>query len=67
VEGSIEDECGLSLGFDTLFKKRKDGLEDRSFLQARETYFVIVRADHLVGSQGIIEILKERGYLPEQL
>lgn len=37
------------------------------FLKAKETYFVIVGAGHLVGNQGIIEILKEKGYLLEQL
>jgi uncharacterized protein YbaP (TraB family) len=37
------------------------------FLRAKEPYFVIVGAGHLVGNQGIIEILKEKGYLLEQL
>jgi hypothetical protein len=37
------------------------------FLRNRETYFVVVGAGHLVGSQGIIEILKGKGYMVEQL
>jgi uncharacterized protein YbaP (TraB family) len=37
------------------------------FLQAKETYFVIAGAGHLVGTPGIIEILRKRGYLLEQL
>jgi uncharacterized protein YbaP (TraB family) len=37
------------------------------FLRTKEVYFVIVGAGHLVGNQGIIEILKGKGYLVEQL
>lgn len=46
-------------------RKMVSKIED--FLKAKETYFVIVGAGHLVGSQGIVEILKEKGYLLEQL
>jgi uncharacterized protein YbaP (TraB family) len=37
------------------------------YLKAKETYFVIVGAAHLVGSQGIIQILKGKGFTVEQL
>ena len=37
------------------------------YLRTKETYFVIVGAGHLVGNKGIIEILKGKGYLVEQL
>jgi len=46
-------------------RKMVSKIED--FLQAKETYFVISGAGHLVGDQGIIEILKKKGYLLEQL
>jgi len=46
-------------------RKMVSKIED--FLRTKETYFVIVGAGHLVGNQGIIEILKEKGYLLEQL
>jgi uncharacterized protein YbaP (TraB family) len=46
-------------------RKMVSKIED--FLQAKETYFVIVGAGHLVGSRGIIEILKEKGHFLEQL
>jgi hypothetical protein len=42
-------------------------LKIEDFLKAKKTYFVIVGAGHLVGDQGIIEILKGKGYLVEQL
>jgi uncharacterized protein YbaP (TraB family) len=36
-------------------------------LRTKEIYFVIVGAGHLVGDRGIIEILKGKGYIVEQL
>jgi hypothetical protein len=46
-------------------RKMVSTIED--FLRTKETYFVIVGAGHLVGNQGIIEVLKGKGYLVEQL
>jgi hypothetical protein len=37
------------------------------FLKTREIYFVVVGAGHLVGKKGIIDMLKEKGYLVQQL
>jgi uncharacterized protein YbaP (TraB family) len=37
------------------------------FLADEETYFVVVGAGHLVGENGLINILDERGYVTEQL
>jgi hypothetical protein len=37
------------------------------YLKEKETFFVIVGAGHLVGNQGIIELLKGKGFLLEQL
>jgi hypothetical protein len=37
------------------------------FLRTKETYFVIVGAGHLVGEKGILQILKRKGYVVEQL
>jgi uncharacterized protein YbaP (TraB family) len=37
------------------------------FLKTGQTYFVVVGAGHLVGSKGIVNILKEKGYLIQQL
>ncbi len=36
------------------------------FLKGKGTYFVIVGAAHLVGEGGIIQLLKGKGYRPEQ-
>jgi len=37
------------------------------FLRGKGTYFVIVGTAHLVGNQGVIEILKGKRYLADQL
>jgi len=50
-----------------LERNRKMVSKIEEYLKEKETIFVIVGAGHLVGSQGIIELLKGRGFLPEQL
>jgi uncharacterized protein YbaP (TraB family) len=37
------------------------------YLKEKETFFVVVGAGHLIGSQGIIELLKGKGFILEQL
>jgi len=46
-------------------KEMVSKIED--YLKEKETFFVIVGAGHLVGNQGIIELLKRKGFLLEQL
>jgi len=46
-------------------RKMVSKIED--YLKEKETFFIIVGAGHLVGSQGIIELLKGKGFSPEQL
>ncbi len=46
-------------------KKMVPKIED--LLKNSETYFVVVGAAHLVGKRGIIEILRTRGYVVEQM
>jgi len=38
-----------------------------NYLQSKGTYFVVVGAGHLIGSKGIVQLLKDRGYSVEQL
>ena len=65
----ISEDKGLSSIFEKLIyernKKMVSKIED--FLRTKEIYFVIVGAGHLVGDRGIIEILKGKGYIVEQL
>jgi hypothetical protein len=37
------------------------------YLNSNGSYFVIVGAGHLVGKRGIIELIKSKGYVVEQL
>ncbi len=68
TKGVVEDE-GLSSIYEKLVYERNKKMVSKieNFLKARETYFVIVGAGHLVGSKGIIELLKKDGYRVEQL
>lgn len=66
---SLAEDKRLTPIYERLIYERNGKMVSKieDFLKAKETYFVIVGAGHLVGSQGIIEILKEKGYLLEQL
>jgi uncharacterized protein YbaP (TraB family) len=48
-------------------RNRKMVSKIEEYLKEKETFFIIVGAGHLVGSQGIIELLKGKGFPPEQL
>jgi len=66
---SVSEDKRLSPIFEKVVYERNEKMASRieEFLQSKETYFVIVGAGHLVGSRGIIEILKRKGFLVEQL
>jgi len=48
-------------------RNRKMVSKIEEYLKEKETFFVIVGAGHLVGNQGIIKLLKGKGFLLEQL
>jgi uncharacterized protein len=66
---SVSEDRRLSSIFEKLIYERNRKMVSKieDFLRTNEIYFVIVGAGHLVGNQGIIEILKGKGYLVEQL
>ena len=66
---SLSEDKRLSGIFEKLIfeRNRRMVLKIEDFLRTKETYFVIVGAGHLVGSQGVIELLRGKGYLIEQL
>lgn len=39
----------------------------KGYLNAGGSYFVIVGAGHIIGERGIVELLKSKGYIVEQL
>lgn len=66
---SISEDERLSSIFEKIVYERNKTMASKieDFLGTKETYFVIVGAGHLVGDHGILEILKGKGYLVEQL
>lgn len=65
----VSEEKRLSPIYEKLIYERNRGMtvKMKNFLKSKETYFVIIGAGHLVGSEGIIELLKRDGYRVEQL
>ena len=59
----------MSSIYDKLFSERNRNMVSKieEFLKAEGTYFVVVGAGHLAGQKGMIEILREKGYLIDQL
>ena len=66
---SVSEDRRLSFILEKLIYERNRKMVSKieDYLKGKETYFVIVGAGHLVGDRGIIEILKGKGYLVEQL
>jgi len=66
---SVSEDKRFSSILEKLIYERNRKMVSRieDYLKAKETYFVIVGAGHLVGDQGIIELLKGKGYGVEQL
>lgn len=69
VTRSVAEDRRLSAVFEKVLYERNRKMATRieDFLKTKETHFVIVGAGHLVGSRGIVEILKGKGFLVEQL
>jgi uncharacterized protein YbaP (TraB family) len=65
----MKEDPRMSSIIDKLYNKRNEKMASKiqEYLKTKETYFVVVGAGHLVGSKGIIEILREKGYTVEQL
>ena len=69
LKRSISEDERFAFVFEKLVYERNRSMAAKieTFLRTRETYFVVVGAGHFVGDQGIIEILKRKGYVVEQL
>lgn len=73
VEGfmtkSITDEKRFYPIYEKLITIRNRNMVSKieNYLQSKETYFIVVGAGHLTGTNGIIQLLKDRGYAVEQL
>jgi len=69
ITKSVSEDKRLSPIYDKFIYERNKNMASKieDYLKTKETYFVIVGAGHLVGNQGIIEILKGKGVVFEQL
>jgi len=66
---SVNEDRRLSSIYERLVYERNINmaLKIEDLLRGKETCFVVVGAGHLVGEKGIVEKLKSKGYLIEQL
>jgi uncharacterized protein YbaP (TraB family) len=69
ITRSLEEDKGLSPIYEKLIYERNRSMASKieDCLKTGESYFIIVGAGHLVGKRGIIEILKGKGFLVEQM
>jgi len=69
VTRSVKQDKRLLPVYEKLIIERNKKMVSKieEYLKEKETFFVIVGAGHLVGNQGIIELLKGKGFLIEQL
>ena len=65
----MTEDNRLSPIYDALIYNRNKNMVSKieDFLKAKETYFVIVGAGHLIGEKGIVESLRKKGYFVEQM
>jgi uncharacterized protein YbaP (TraB family) len=54
--------------YEATFSQRNFGMMQKieEFLAGSETYFIVVGAGHLVGDEGLLQLLEDRGYTLEQ-
>jgi hypothetical protein len=69
VSKSLQDDPRMLPIYEKLVFERNKNMASKieGYLKTNEQYFVVIDAAHLVGKDGIIEILKKKGYLVEQL
>ena len=69
VTQTVRDYPEIGPVFDMLIYRRNRNMAEKieQFLQSGDTVFVVIGAAHLVGKEGIIELLKKKGYAPEQM
>ena len=65
----VKEDSKLSSVYEKLIYERNRNMFSKveDFLRTNEIYLVIIGAGHLVGNQGVIEKLREKGYAVEQL
>ncbi len=69
VQSETDTDPNAKLLYDALFTKRNRMMTDKiiKLSESGENYFVVVGAGHLVGDEGIVELLRGKGYEVTQL
>lgn len=69
VADAVIRDASIAPIFGKLFDERNLRMTSKidGYLNSNGSYFVIVGAGHLVGKRGIIELIKSKGYVVEQL
>ncbi len=66
---SLTEEPELAPFYEKMIDERNFNMAEKidEFLGGDETYFIVVGAGHLVGENGLVNLLTEKGYAVEQL
>lgn len=69
VQSEIDTDPDAKKLYDALFTKRNHAMTDKiiKLSESGGSYFVVVGAGHLVGQEGIVELLRGKGYEVTQL
>jgi uncharacterized protein YbaP (TraB family) len=69
IADSVPPDASLAPVLEKLFDERNIKMSSKieGYLNSKGSYFVIVGAGHLVGKRGIIELIKSKGYVIQQL
>lgn len=65
----LRENPDLTPVYEELFYKRNALMADKveSYLKTKQGYFVVVGSGHLLGEEGIVALLRKKGYKVEQL
>lgn len=66
---AVIPDASITPIFEKLYDERNAKMTSRieGYLNSNGSDFVIVGAGHLVGKRGIVELIKSKGYVAEQL
>ena len=69
LQRGIQEEPRFEPMWDIMIDDRNLGMADRivAFLASSRRHFVVVGAAHLIGRQGLVALLQQRGYAVQQL
>lgn len=69
LDEPIEEFPEYAEFYEKIFDERNEKMTEKldGFLRTRGSYFVVVGAGHLLGREGIVELLRKRGFEVQQL